>query len=80
MSYSFAYEDEPCNGKYLKGDKIININEIEELSLVIAFDYTSIENSEFCFNNPNIDALDFAKLFEFKKEISKIKIKDFNLT
>lgn len=77
MSFSFASEDEPISGKYLKGDKIITIGEIEQLSLVIAFDYVSVENTEYCFNNSNILANDYAKLFEFKKEISKIKIKDF---
>ena len=77
MSFRFASEDEPTSGKYLKGDKIITIGEIEDLSLVVAFDYISVQNTEYCFNNINILASDYAKLFEFKKEVSKIKIKDF---
>ncbi len=77
MSYSFVTEEEDENIKYLKGEKAINIKRIEQLTLVIAFDYISVQKTEFCFNNENIVASDYAKLFEFKKDISKIKIIDF---
>jgi hypothetical protein len=77
MSYSFASEDEPVSGKYFRGDKAITIGEVENLTLVVAFDYVSVKNSDYCFNNVKIQSDDYGKLFEFKKEISKIKIKDF---
>lgn len=77
MSYRFASEEEHENIKYLKGDKVIKIGEIEELSLIIAFDYISLNNTDLCFNNNTITSVDYAKLFEFKKQISKVKIKDF---
>jgi hypothetical protein len=77
MPYNFYSEDEQTNGKYFKGDEIVKISDIEDLSLVSAFDYISLDKSDFCFNNSKIEASDFTKLFEFKKEISKIKIKNF---
>ncbi len=77
MSYSFVSEDEHESVKYSYGDKVTTLGEIEKLSLVIAFDYLSLINSDFCFNNSKIIVDDYRKLFEFKKEISKIKIKEF---
>ena len=77
MSFSFASEDEHESVKYLYGNKVTTLGEIEKLTLVVAFDYLSVINTDFCFNNVKIEVSDFRKLFEFKKEISKIKIKDF---
>jgi hypothetical protein len=77
MSFSFASEDEHESVKYIYGDRVTILREIENLTLVVAFDYLSISNTDYCFNNQKITVDDFRKLFEFKKQISKIKIKDF---
>ena len=77
MNYKFYENDEHEAVKYSFGDEVITIGQIENLSLVIAFDYLSVDCSDFSFNNIKITLEDYRKLFEFKKEISKIKIKDF---
>lgn len=74
--YEFYEEDEPINLKYKIGDIIPKIPEIENLTFVFAFDYLSLEQSKFCFDNPNITQTDFIKLYTLKKELSKITVKD----
>ena len=74
--YDFYEEEEPINLKYKVGDTIPTMPEIENLTFVFAFDYLSLEQSEYCFNNPSVTKDDFIKIFKLKKELSKITIKD----
>lgn len=76
QNFGFYEEDEPINLKYKIGDIIPKIPEIENLTFVFAFDYLSLEQTGYCFDNPNITQNDFFKIFRLKKELSKITIKD----
>jgi hypothetical protein len=77
MSYAFDDEEDIEYLKYKIGDADIRIPNIDEYTLLFAFDYLSLNSTRYCFNNPSILAEDFIKIYEFKKLASKITIRDF---
>lgn len=78
MKFDFYEDDdENVNIKYQVGDDIINFGDIENLTLTIVFDYLSLNKTKLCFNNNEITADDFRRLFEFKQQVSTIKINSF---
>ena len=74
--YDFPEEEEPINLKYKIGDIVPKMPEIENLTFVFAFDYLSLKQTQYCFDNPNITKDDFIKIYKLKKELAKISVKD----
>lgn len=77
MAFTFDEEEEIEPLKYKIGDDDVRFPNINEYTLLFAFDYLSLNSTKYCFNNPIILVEDFIKIYEFKKETSKIKIRDF---
>jgi hypothetical protein len=77
MAFTFDDEEEIEPLKYKIGDADIKIPNIDEYTLLFAFDYLSLNTTKYCFNNPTVLAEDFIKIYEFKKLASKITIRDF---
>lgn len=77
MAFTFDDEEEIEPLKYKIGDDDVRFPNINEYTLLFAFDYLSLNTTKYCFNNPSILAEDFIKIYEFKKESSKIRIRDF---
>jgi len=59
-------------GKSKSNLKKIKLSIIKETTPVFSYRYLSLDSKEFCYNNPNIDKEDFFKLFEIKKELSRL--------
>ncbi|MEA5459412.1 hypothetical protein VB796_10200 [Arcicella sp. LKC2W] len=78
MSYYIPDDDEDIVAtKYNVGDSDIRFPNIKEYTLLFAFDYLSLNATKLCFNNPNISKEDFVKIYEFKQQVSTIKIGEF---
>jgi hypothetical protein len=57
--------------KYLFGEAANRLNEIKQHRPVFAFDYISLNNSDFCFNSSLLNGQkDYHKLFQSFKNIS----------
>ncbi len=77
---NFVFDDEYDDIEPIKfkiGDKDINFPNIEQYTLLFAFDYISLKSTKYCFNNPNITLDDFKEIYNFKKKVSSITIKSF---
>lgn len=78
MSHYFLPHDDDDESfddpKYIFGDEIKKICDLEEYTPSFAFDYISMSETNLCFNCPDIPLSDFIKLFERKKEISSKSI------
>lgn len=57
--------------KYKLGRLTRSFHQVKELTPVFAFDYLSLEESEFCFNGKQVAARDYAALFRKLKEVSR---------
>lgn len=58
--------------KYNIGEKGYNFYDIKHLKPTFAFDYLSLNNSELCFNSPQLNVKDFVGLLDGLKKISSI--------
>jgi hypothetical protein len=75
--HEFFEEDETINLKFRIGDSFPKkMKDLDSYTFTFAFDYLSMQNTKFCFNNPNITKEDYIKLFELKKELCNMKVAD----
>lgn len=64
--------------KYRKGEKTDDFHEIKNIYPVFAFDYISMQKSDFCFNGRLLGTKDYAKLLQALKSISGFTYQQMN--
>jgi hypothetical protein len=77
--FDFDLSDSFENPKYTPNTdyEFPTFPKIEDLTLIFAFDYLSLEQSNLCFNNPKLQTSDYTDIFQFLKKIADKSIDDF---
>lgn len=59
--------------KYTKGSSF-SINEVKEMTPLISYEYISLNQSDFCFDYPELSNFDYTQYFKILRDISKKQI------
>lgn len=76
MTYIFDDDKDALSTKYVFGKNKPKLSEIESYTLSFAYDYTSLNQTDLCFDYSKIPADDYHEVYYLKQEISLLKISD----
>ncbi|HTC00233.1 MAG TPA: hypothetical protein VK705_06080 [Ferruginibacter sp.] len=62
--------------KGVKSKIKLQFKSISDLKPVFSYKYLSLNQSDFCYNNPQLDLLDFFELFKVKRELSALRFEE----
>jgi hypothetical protein len=76
MPYTLPDPDEEGSLVYSCGEEVENIRDLQHSTPVFAYNYLSLRNSRYCFNNSDIEVRDLLGYFSVVNEISGRTIKE----